>query len=369
MSTGRGSGAGAPAGSGHADVLAQWARWLGDVSDRLFDIDQRASIDGTDAVRLDVAAAFVCRTAIVARIESLQGGANDDAAAAAGRPVLDADGAPVADNLATAATLLVAILDRVDATLAGVEATRVATARDRAAAEADVDAAARLSDELGEQSGHVAELRARLAATRTDPRGVPDVAAELAEVRAALVASASARDGLLARWPAVSDQASRLRTRETEVRALVAMCREKVRPLPKLAVPSVAALGEPASLEHFSSMPWPAARAVMQPYVERLDRVSAALEQVADRHREVLERRDELRGLLHAFRAKAGAHGLAESAELEPAFHEAESVLWSAPCDVDRAAELVAAYTAAVNRAIDDLSIDKPAIDKLKGNP
>ncbi|MCU1362151.1 MAG: hypothetical protein JWN99_3440, partial [Ilumatobacteraceae bacterium] len=41
-------------------VLAQWDQWLGQATDRLMDLDARTTAS-TDAIRLDVAAAFVCR--------------------------------------------------------------------------------------------------------------------------------------------------------------------------------------------------------------------------------------------------------------------------------------------------------------------
>ena len=50
---------------------------------------------------------------------------------------------------------------------------------------------------------------------------------------------------------------------------------------------------------------------------------------------------------------RPAARGLAEHADLEPAFKLAERELWSAPCDVERAEGLVTDYTVAVNRMID----------------
>ncbi|EIV92319.1 hypothetical protein [Frankia sp. QA3] len=59
-------------------------------------------------------------------------------------------------------------------------------------------------------------------------------------------------------------------------------------------------------------------------------------------------RRDELRGLLRALRAKAGRTGLLESAELEARYAPALAALGSAPIDLDRAEVLVRAYAAAL---------------------
>ena len=61
-----------------------------------------------------------------------------------------------------------------------------------------------------------------------------------------------------------------------------------------------------------------------------------------------LDRRDELRGLLDAYKAKAAGLGAAENAELEAAFGRARDVLWTAPCDLAVAATAVTDYQQAV---------------------
>jgi hypothetical protein len=66
-------------------------------------------------------------------------------------------------------------------------------------------------------------------------------------------------------------------------------------------------------------------------------------------NRAPLDRRNELRGLLDAYRAKAGAMGRVEDSTVAGLYKEAHDVLYVAPCDVDRAAELVARYRDAVN--------------------
>jgi hypothetical protein len=61
-----------------------------------------------------------------------------------------------------------------------------------------------------------------------------------------------------------------------------------------------------------------------------------------------LERRDELRGLLDAYKAKAASLGAAENAELEALHRQARDVLWSAPCDLGAASAAVTSYQQAV---------------------
>jgi hypothetical protein len=61
-----------------------------------------------------------------------------------------------------------------------------------------------------------------------------------------------------------------------------------------------------------------------------------------------LDRREELRGLLDAYKAKAAGLGAAENAELEAAYEQARGLLWTAPCDLAVAAAAVTGYQQAV---------------------
>jgi hypothetical protein len=61
-----------------------------------------------------------------------------------------------------------------------------------------------------------------------------------------------------------------------------------------------------------------------------------------------LDRRDELRGLLDAYKAKAARLGAAENADLEAAYGRARDLLWTAPCDLAAAAAAVTGYQQAV---------------------
>ncbi|SEG89818.1 hypothetical protein SAMN04489712_12476 [Thermomonospora echinospora] len=75
--------------------------------------------------------------------------------------------------------------------------------------------------------------------------------------------------------------------------------------------------------------------------------VAAALEQ-AERSRRLigglLERRDELRGRLDAYRVKAARLGFAEHDELTRLQEQARELLWTAPCDLQRSTVVLAQY-------------------------
>ena len=99
-------------------------------------------------------------------------------------------------------------------------------------------------------------------------------------------------------------------------------------------------------------MPWAAARGVMVPVLDKIERLDAALAEARHRYQQPLDDRDDLRGLLQSFRDKAAAHGLGENSDLEPLYRRAESYLWAAPCDLAAARPLVDRYVAVVNTMI-----------------
>jgi hypothetical protein len=62
----------------------------------------------------------------------------------------------------------------------------------------------------------------------------------------------------------------------------------------------------------------------------------------------LMAKRDELRGLLGAYKAKAARLGAAEDPGLAERYDRARDLLWTAPCDLDAAAAAVAGYQQAV---------------------
>ena len=74
----------------------------------------------------------------------------------------------------------------------------------------------------------------------------------------------------------------------------------------------------------------------------------AAYRKAADDADESLSRRAELRGMLQAYKAKAGRLGAAEDLGLTEHYEVARDLLWTAPCDLQAAASAVAAYQQAI---------------------
>jgi hypothetical protein len=244
------------------------------------------------------------------------------------------------------------VLDRVESTLGAAEAQAGQIAADSVTGAADIGLAERLAADLGEHVQRVAAIRSQFDAAGRDPSALRAAAAAASSVRSELEASSAQRDELFRRWKYVDATLEQLRAHETEVHDVVARAREKVRPLPTIAVPSTAALGAAPGIDDLRARPWPAARSVMVEHLARLGRLGEAFDEVERRFSAPLARRDELRGLLHAYRDKAGESGFAEHPDLEPLFREAERELWSAPCDVERGLTLVDAYCHAVNEMI-----------------
>ena len=86
-----------------------------------------------------------------------------------------------------------------------------------------------------------------------------------------------------------------------------------------------------------------------------LDAIEQQAAATAERCREaergavaLVERRDELRGLLGAYRARAERLGGIEDTELEGRYTEARELLWTRPCDLAASADAVTGYQQAV---------------------
>ena len=331
-----------------AALLAQWNDWLAGSTDVMLSLEDRVRTAGTDADRADLAAAFVARKVVGDRldeIETLAKHDRDKAAALANQSLVDNLGGPVGRNLADAAALVDAIVQRVESHVSTVEnrsSTEVASATQAAA---DLTVAERLAAQLGSHINRAAQLRGDLVARRD----LAGVAARAAELRNELEQADAERQQLFAAWATLDDRLAVLGQTEAAVRALAQRCRDKIVQAPTLAVPSVAAVGPFTTVDEMQSMPWSAARAVMASAVTKVQHLEAALAEAQRRFQQPLDDRDDLRGLLQSFRDKAAAHGLAEHPELDPLYRQAETLLWAAPCDLAAARPLVDRYVAAVN--------------------
>lgn len=91
-------------------------------------------------------------------------------------------------------------------------------------------------------------------------------------------------------------------------------------------------------------------------WTERARARLTALRDVTTRNTAMLAARNELRGRLDAYRAKALRRGLAEDETLGPLADAARTSLYTAPCDLDAARAAVHAYQDALNSTLDGQS-------------
>ncbi len=181
---------------------------------------------------------------------------------------------------------------------------------------ADTSAADRLRQQVGTLAARVADLdKLRAQAQR-----------RIDGVKAATVAAQAARQNAVTAWQRAAQRLSGLPSLPPDI------------PEPPLAsLTALAAAGQWARL---------------QGELDRCERdLAAAVSQTHDSERSVataLGHRDELRGLLDAYKAKAARLGVAEEADLAARYDQAHDLLWTAPCDTAAAEAAVARYQQAI---------------------
>jgi hypothetical protein len=124
-----------------------------------------------------------------------------------------------------------------------------------------------------------------------------------------------------------------LEAREQALTKLAAQCVATVDDAPRYAIPDVDALG-----------PVPVTPDEIDGYLERLGRVSQALELAQHKYADALAEHTELVGLLDAYVAKAKAMGVADNADLVESEKQARAVLARTPAPMSVAQQLVATY-------------------------
>jgi hypothetical protein len=349
----------------YVESLAAWRATLDHDLDAL---DQRAQSSRTpDAYANDVSLAMALRASIDARCDDLlrlwdggRVGATELARAAEllwGR-LPDALRNPSAFSLTEACTLVSALFARIAAQLSG-DVIAGSGATDQLAVLRETLARAALSARtLHRREDDVAALSLRLEqlldrGTQAEvAAGVAELANEAFALEALLVKEIGLRAAVIRDATAAASTRSRLLADEAAVRATATEARVKIFEVPTLAIPSVDTVGAPPAVPtaEVDSAPgaWTEARAQLDAYLARLDRVDAALREAATRYGAGLARRSDLRGLLGAYRDRAQRSGLGENDALAAQYEAARTVLYSAPCDIAAAEHLVAGYQQSV---------------------
>lgn len=94
---------------------------------------------------------------------------------------------------------------------------------------------------------------------------------------------------------------------------------------------------------------WREARRRLDGWNDRTSRLLRDAERILQANRAPLEARNQLRSLLEAYQVKAGRVGAIEDPELERTCAQAHEVLYTAPTDLARAAQLVRRYQELLN--------------------
>jgi hypothetical protein len=248
------------------------------------------------AVRLDAA------TAELARVRPLTDGLGADIQA----EFRDAENAVAAQRAAANADPLALWRPAAGGTAAGAAGE----------GRADTSAADRVREQVAELTPRIAELdRLRQQARRR----IDELAAAVAAARAARQDAVAARRDVAVR-----------------VSALPPLPPE----IPEPSLPSLAALAAGGQWSRLASE------------LDRRDaELAAANAQTADLSQTAaaaIGKRDELRGLLRAYKAKAARLGAAEDPDLSARHDQAYGLLWTAPCDLAAAEAAVAAYQRAI---------------------
>jgi hypothetical protein len=248
--------------------------------------------------------------------------------------------------------------------LTRVEKAQAALTMEFARVAAGVDEVAALAASLGEV-GAAEPLRAAAAQIEavdlTDPLGAAPAGALTGAARRhfdaltdrcntakdGLAAVVEARDGFTARRGALGTLVDEVEAAEQEVPQAQARAEAKIAAPGLGPVPTAATvlrgrlkqLDDAAAAAHWRRV----ASDLSTVEHSARDALGAAREQRAAADG-LVERRDELRGRLEAYRAKANASGLAENALLAPIYAQAHTMLFTAPCDLRAATRAVHAY-------------------------
>ncbi|WP_131740444.1 hypothetical protein [Actinomadura roseirufa] len=255
--------------------------------------------------------------------------------------------------------------------VAGLDAVWSALLSRLAEAEAERNAAETLLDALGGTDPVLARLTAGLgsaaATVRSDPMalardGRADTArldelhAALVERRRALEEADRLRAGFADRLRGIAVVLDLVREAEAEALAHRAEVLDKIAspvlpdvPRPAAALTDrLAAVGAPGRMAGAEGGWHDLATRVVD--LERAaDDALARVREAGGVIRGLLDRREELRGRLEAYRVKAARLGLAEDTELARIYDRARGLLWSSPCDLRESTVTLAGYQQAIS--------------------
>ena len=138
---------------------------------------------------------------------------------------------------------------------------------------------------------------------------------------------------------------------EADQRAVARTVRDKIliENLPAFTSQAPALRARLAALDAFRAQAqWARLTSEAAILADALDAALAAATKVEKLMSGLLERREELRGRLQAYRVRAARKGAAESQPLEAYYQTARELLWTKPCDLAAATRALGVYQKAV---------------------
>jgi hypothetical protein len=240
---------------------------------------------------------------------------------------------PVQDRIKAVAAMIGQIGDR------GLSTALAAVADEHAALRREV-----FADPIG-LAGPRSAFARRLARVREGVESLAATAAGAADLRADFDRRAAQLGRLIDRIAEVED-AQRAAEREARDKILVGALPPVSNLCPALRA-RLAGLGPLRAEGRWRRLAEQAAdlEAALQ---TALDLANRTLQAIAG----LIERREELRGRLTAYRVRAARYGAAEDSTLEAYYRAASDLLWTRPCDLAASTRALAAYQKAV-RALD----------------
>jgi hypothetical protein len=191
---------------------------------------------------------------------------------------------------------------------------------------------------------------------------IADLTAEVATASKRLATQATLRDRYPARIAELETQIQAVRTEESKVADAYRTAAEKIASAGLPPAPSSAGVlsARVIDLDKFRrAKRWHKLAdevAVLEASITRARQRAEELRAAADG---LVARRDELRGRLEAYRAKAARHKLDENDQLATLHAYAHDLLYTAPCELPDATRAVFAYQTALARLVDGQPVRK----------
>ncbi|HEY7174207.1 MAG TPA: hypothetical protein VH442_04760, partial [Micromonosporaceae bacterium] len=178
-----------------------------------------------------------------------------------------------------------------------------------------------------------------------------DLASDIAIATARVRSESGLRDGYPERIATLLGDIEALEIEESETAAAFSHAAEKVASTGLPAVPNAASvlrnrIGELDALR--AQQRWRRLADDVATVRDTIARAIARARELRAAADGLVARRDELRGRLEGYRAKAAAYRLDEHEQLGPLHSHARTLLYTAPCDLPAATRAVVAYQTAL---------------------